>query len=119
MITTVDITQEGSSLMYSKNPTAQEIFQIRIFEEPLVPIGADPTPAENTALASALLDYSKRSSPDDYSSLTGFLEIYPNSPWNVALLTNLGLEYYNAGHYSKTLEVWGQAWELGRSAADL
>src|SRR3989442_1763824 len=65
------------------------------------------------------LDYSKRSGPDDFSSLTGFLEIYPNCPWNVALLTNLGLEYYNTGHYSKTLEVWGQAWELGRAATDL
>jgi RHS repeat-associated protein len=105
--------------MYSKNPTAQEIFQIRLFEEPLVPIGADPTPAENTALASALLDYSKRSGPDDFSSLTGFLEAYPKCPWNCALLTNLGLEYYHTGHYSKTLEVWSQAWKLGRAATDL
>ena len=79
-----------------------------------MPIGADPTPAENAALATALADYSKRSSPDDFSSLTGFLECYPKSPWNAALLTNLGLEYYNTGHYSKTLEAWGQAWELGR-----
>jgi RHS repeat-associated protein len=105
--------------MLPPNPTAQDIFLARLFEEPLVPVGADPTPAENAALANALLDYSKRSGPDDFSSLTGFLELYPNSPWNVALLTNLGLEYYHTGHYSKTLEVWGQAWELGRAAADL
>jgi hypothetical protein len=91
----------------------------RLFEEPLVPVGADPTPAENAALATALLGYSKRSGPDDFSSLTGFLEMYPKCPWNVALLINLGLEYYNTGHYSKTLEVWGQAWELGKAATDL
>jgi YD repeat-containing protein len=94
------------------------MFMARLFEEPLVPIGDDPTPAENAALTAALLDYSKRSGPDDFSSLTGFLETYPESPWKVALLTNLGLEYYNTGHYSRTLEVWSQAWELGRATTD-
>lgn len=84
-----------------------------------MPVGADPTPAETAALAAALQGYAKRSSPDDFSSLAGFLETYPNSPWNAALLTNLGLEYYHTGHYSKTLEAWGQAWELGRAATDL
>ena len=48
-----------------------------------------------------------------------FSKLTQNRPWNVALLTNLGLEYYNTGHYSKTLEVWRQAWELGRAATDL
>ena len=83
--------------MFSPNPTSEDIFLARLFEEPLVPIGADPTPAENAALAAALLDYSKRSGPDDFSGLTGFLEAYPKSPWNAALLTNLGLEYYYRG----------------------
>ena len=63
--------------MFSSVPTPQDIFLTRLFEEPLVPIGADPTPSENKALAAALLAYSKRSGPDDFSSLTGFLEIYP------------------------------------------
>ena len=66
--------------MFSPNPTPQDIFLARLFEEPLVPIGADPTPAENAALAAALLGYSKRSGPDDFSSLTGFLETLPNVP---------------------------------------
>lgn len=104
--------------MFSPNPTPQDIFLIRLFEEPLVPVGADPTPDENAALAAALLIYSKRSGPDDFYSLTDFLEKNPKSPWNAALLTNLGLEYYNTGHYSKTLEVWGQAWQLGKAATD-
>ena len=103
--------------MFSTNPTPQEIFHTRLFEEPLVPIGDDPTQAENTALANALSDYSKRSSSDDFSSLTGFLESHPESPWSIALLTNLGLDYYHTGHYSKTLEVWGQAWKLGPEEA--
>jgi hypothetical protein len=105
--------------MFSTNPTVQDIFLMRFFVEPLVPIGADPTQSENTALATALLAYSKRSAPDDFSSLTAFLDNYPKSPWSVSLLTNLGLEYYHTGHYSKTLEVWARAWELGRAATDL
>src|SRR5437899_2535224 len=90
----------GALYMLSPNPTPQDLFRARLLDEPLVPIGADPTPSENAALAAALLGYSERSGPDDFSSLTAFLELYPKSPWNAALLTNLGLEYYHTGHYS-------------------
>ena len=99
--------------------TPQDIFLSRLFEEPLVPIGPEPTADENQALAAALLGYSQRSSPDDFSSLTDFIEAHPQSSWNAALLTNLGLEYYNTGHYSKVLETWSQAWELAKTATDL
>jgi hypothetical protein len=61
----------------------------------LVPIGGEPSADENAALAAALLGYAKRSGPDDFSSLTAFLETHPKSPWRAALLTDLGLEYYN------------------------
>src|SRR5437763_15474270 len=84
-----------TELAFSANPTPQEFFRARVFEEPLVPIGGEPTPKENAALAEALLGYGKRSGPDDFSSLTGFLETHPRSPWRAALLTGLGLEYYN------------------------
>jgi RHS repeat-associated protein len=105
--------------MFSSAPTPQDIFLTRLFEEPLVPIGPEPTADENQALAAALLGYSQRSSPDDFSSLINFIEAHPKSPWNAALLTNLGLEYYNTGHYSKVLETWTQAWELAKTAIDL
>jgi hypothetical protein len=104
--------------MVSTTPTPQELFEGRFFEEPLVPIGADPTPAENAALAAALQNYSKRSGPDDFSSLTGFLDAHPESAWNAALLTNLGLEYYHTGHYSQTLETWNEAWRLAKASTD-
>lgn len=107
------------SLHFSLNPTAHDFFLTRLFEEPLVPIGADPTPTENSALAAALLACSKRSGSDDYSSLTSFLEAHPNSSWSAALLTNLGLEFYNTGQYTKALEAWTQAWQLAKAAADL
>src|SRR6266567_1080866 len=70
-----------TTLEFSASPTAQEIFRARVFEEPLVPVGGEPNAAENAALAAALVGYSKRTGPDDFSSLTGFLETHPKSPW--------------------------------------
>src|ERR1043166_6983759 len=96
-------------LEFSVNPTTQEIFRARVFEEPLVPIGGEPSAEENAALADALLGYAKRSGPDDFASLTSFLETHLNSPWRVALLTGLGFEYYNTAHYSLALEAWKSA----------
>ncbi|MBI3851714.1 MAG: hypothetical protein HY298_15780 [Verrucomicrobia bacterium] len=107
-----------ASLAFSSTPTTQELFRARLFEEPLVPIGGEPSAEENTALAAALLGYAKRSGPDDFASLTGFLEKHPRSPWRAALLTDLGLEYYNTAHYSLALEAWQEAWSLGQKATD-
>src|SRR4051812_49127621 len=105
--------------MFSLNPSPQEIFQARIFENPLVPVGAEPNADENAALGAALQRYANRSGPDDFSSLTDFLDAHPTSSWNASLLTNLGLEYYNTGHYSKTMDVWIRAWALSSEATDL
>ncbi len=105
-------------LKFSADPSPQEFFRARIFEEPLVPIGGEPSAADNAALATALLGYANRSGPDEFSSLTGFLEGYPKSPWRAALLTGLGLEYYNTAHYSLALEAWANGWSLARDATD-
>ncbi|HEY7080873.1 MAG TPA: RHS repeat-associated core domain-containing protein [Nitrososphaeraceae archaeon] len=103
-------------------PTVQDIFSTHFFEEPLVPIGEIPAREENVALASALLEYSKRSPlKGDYSSITGFLDDHPKSAWNVGLLVNLGLEYKRSGRYSKAIDAWRQAWKLAKrtSPSDL
>ena len=107
-----------TGLEFSANPTTQEIFRARVFEEPLLPIGGEPSAEENAALAAALLGYAKRNGPDDFASLTGFLDKHPNSPWRAALLTSLGLEYYNTAHYSLALDAWEKAWPLAKDAAD-
>jgi hypothetical protein len=104
--------------MTVETPT-QDIFAGHFFEEPLVPVGAEPTSADNAALAAALLRYSGRSGPDDFSSLTDFLEAFPGSPWNAAPLTCLGLENFNTGNYSTALEAWRQAWELTKEVTNL
>ena len=95
-------------LEFSANPTTDEIFRAHVFAEPLVPIGGKPTADENVELAAALLGYAKRAGPDDFSALTGFLREHPQSPWAAALLTDLGLEYYNTAHYSLAIEAWRQ-----------
>jgi RHS repeat-associated protein len=105
-------------LEFSTSPTVDEFFRARVFAEPLVPIGGKPTIDDNADLAAALLGYAKRTGPDDFSSLTGYLENHPNSPWAAALLTGLGLEYYNTAHYSLAIDAWGKSWILGKDATD-
>ncbi|HEX3718863.1 MAG TPA: RHS repeat-associated core domain-containing protein [Verrucomicrobiae bacterium] len=81
-----------------------------------MPIGAQPSQEENVALAAALVGYSQRSGSDDFTSLTGFLASHPKSVWAAALLTDLGVEYYNTAHYSLALDAWTQAWPLAKEA---
>src|ERR1035441_5595663 len=68
-----------AGLAFPAEPGPEDIFRARVFEEPLVPVGGEPSSAENAALAVALLGYGKRSGPDDFSGLTGFLEEHPRS----------------------------------------
>ncbi|MBL9169181.1 MAG: hypothetical protein JNN07_15685 [Verrucomicrobiales bacterium] len=112
------VTPARSGLTFSTNPTTQELSRARVFEEPLAPIGGEPTAADNAALAAALLGYVGRSGPDDFTSLTGFLERHPSSPWQAAVLTCLGLEYYNTAHYSLALRAWESAWSQAKQASD-
>jgi RHS repeat-associated protein len=116
--TVPQVAPPKTALESSASPTAQEVFRAQVFAEPLVPIGGEPSPAENAALAAALLGYAKRSGSDDFSSLTGFLATHPTSPWRAALLTDLGLEYYNTAHYSLALDAWEKAWPLAKDAMD-
>jgi YD repeat-containing protein len=112
------IVPPKTTLEFSPSPTLEEISRVRVFEEPLVPMGGEPSPLENVALAAALVGYTKRSGPDDFSSLTTFLDQHPQSPWRAALLTGLGTEYYNTAHYSLALEAWRQGWEASTNASD-
>ncbi len=107
-----------AAIQFSPVPTVEEISLARVFEEPLVPVGGVPTAVENAALAAALLGYAQRVGPDDFSSLTSFLDQHPDSPWRAALLTNLGLEYYNTARYSLSIPAWSEAWRLAKNAAD-
>jgi RHS repeat-associated protein len=108
----------SASFALPTSPTAEDIFLARVFEEPLVPMGADPTPEENADLAAALVDYAKCGGPDDFSALTAFLDAHPHSTWNGALLTNLGLVYYRRGHYSRALQAWSSACSIAMTVTN-
>lgn len=54
---------------------------------------------------------------DDYAKpLLSYIEAHPQSNWNAALYTNIGLGYYHAGYYSRTFTYLDKAWQLGRNA---
>jgi RHS repeat-associated protein len=106
------------SPQFSANPTTEELFRAHVFQEPLVPVGSSPSLAENAALADALQNYATRSGPDDFSALTDFLKEYPDSSWDAALQTDLGLEYYNTAHYSLAIDAWSNAWSFAGKAND-
>jgi len=108
----------GVSLVLPASPTAEDIFRARVFEEPLVPMGAEPTAQENADFAAALVSYAESDGPDDFSALTVFLDAHPGSPWAGGLLTNLGLVYYRRGHYSRALQAWSSACTVAMTITD-
>jgi tetratricopeptide (TPR) repeat protein len=100
-----------AALNFSRQPTESEIFNARVFDEPLLAFWGKPSFAENKALTDALATYAGRTNLDDFSSLTDFLADYPQSAWDASLLLHLGTEYYNLGYYSKALDAFEQAWQ--------
>lgn len=87
------------------------------FAEPLIPASAT-TLEENEALLNAIHLYQVKTNDDDYHALTDFLSTYPNSAWQIALQTNLGLSYYQAGRFSMAIDAWEDAWRLGKSVTE-
>jgi RHS repeat-associated protein len=72
-------------------------------------IAAYTTAPSQVALQADFADYTK--------PLVAYVSEHPGSPWNAALLTDLGIGYYYAGYFSRALTSWQQAWVLGRNAA--
>ncbi len=108
----------GSSPRFGAHvpPSAVEISQAHFFDESLVP-SRGPTLEENQALVAALERFGRRTVRDDFSSLTEFLVQNPDSPWGLALETQLGSEYYRVGRYSKAIATWKHVWESGKEKA--
>ena len=99
-------------------PTAapgEPLFQ-RALPEALVPVGRPATAAETLALETALRHYRHGGSREDVAPLTDYLERHPDSPWRIALLTNLGLIYYDTAQFSKALAAFDRAWQAGNGS---
>jgi RHS repeat-associated protein len=91
--------------------------QVSGFAELLLPTSAT-SPAEDATLATALDRYEQAGKPEDVAPLEEFLAAHPDSPWHVALLTNLGLVHYHYGYFSRAIDAWEQAWQAGRTVTD-
>ena len=98
-------------------PAALAGRQVSGFAELLLPTAAR-TPAEDAALATALDTYEQAGKPEAVAPLEAFLAAHPDSPWRVALLTNLGLVHYHYGYFSRAIDVWERAWQAGRTVTD-
>ena len=90
-------------------------------EEPLVATGP-VTPEENRDLTSAIAVYSlpPQSADEDFAGFAqpflAYVSAHPSSAWNSAIFLNLGIGYYHAGYFSRALDAWQKAWDLGRDA---
>lgn len=71
---------------------------------------------ESKALLGTLAAYRQKRKPEDVSLITDYLNRYPDSPWRVSLLTNVGLIHYRAGYFSKAIVAWDQAWQAGKGS---
>lgn len=91
--------------------------QVSGFAELLLPTGPS-APAEDAALATALATYEQAGQPEAVAPLEAFLAAHPDSPWRVALLTNLGLVHYHYGYFSRAIDAWEQAWQAGGTVND-
>jgi hypothetical protein len=99
-------------IKFSAHVTDTEIERAHIFDERLIRIGARPDSQENAALAKVLSSYAEASlaaGPSgkdtvELGSIEQFIISHPNSSWKVALLTNLGIEYYRRCAFTKALD---------------
>jgi RHS repeat-associated protein len=111
------VTSPPSIARFSEQPTNEEIFRAKVFEEPLV---ADGTTSgqENQALATAIATYLRGKNPEDVTLFEGFLREHPSSSWRASLLTDLGTVYRRTGYFSRALAAWQEAWNLSRNATE-
>jgi len=96
-------------------PTTADICAAVIFDHQLIPVG-EPTDQQNQDLLLALQAFGRRSTRDDFSSLTSFVALHPDNPWTTAVQTQLGQELYRTGRYSSALNHWKQVWDSNKTA---
>lgn len=114
----------SKNIVVAGDPTVYpHVASVRIvagLDEPLVAGG--PTTAEEDAALTAATDaiLANKVMPKDYpeaaAPLIAFVNKYPDSNWNTAVLTNLGLGYVRAGYYSRAIDAFERAWTLGKDS---
>ncbi len=95
--------------------TVDEIRQLRVFEEPLIPVGKEINPSETAELRAAVLAYQQGGDAEDFTPFLDFLEAHPSSNWSPSVWCNLGVTYRRFGYISKALDAWEHAWALSKN----
>jgi len=104
---------------FSAAPRDDEFLHARGFPSALVPMGGRTTVEENKDLADAMLAHWRGNETVKIEAITGFLEKHPKSPWRASLMAGLGVDYRQAGYFSRAIEVWEDAWRLSRNEKQL
>jgi RHS repeat-associated protein len=105
-------------LVLPNRPSKADIFAARVFSEPLVPVGGEPSDDENGALGRALRTFYARSDRSAPGTLTSFLTSYPTSVWRPSLLANLGTLYRQSGAFSRAMDAFDESWRLTRDSSE-
>lgn len=93
----------------------EELRQARVLRESLIAQAGDRLPAENAALAQALLAFKAAEDAEAISPLTDFLKAFPTSRWCASIELNLGLLRYETGYFSEALGYFHSAWERSKT----
>lgn len=95
--------------------TVAEIRQLRVFEEPLIPVNSQIIPSETAELRDAVLAYQQVGDAEDFTPFLAFLKAHPASAWAPTLWCNLGISYLRFGYISKAQDAWEHAWTLSKN----
>lgn len=101
----------GEAVVASSVVGEQDVIRMKVFAEPLTPIGSS-TPDENAALMASLQRFQsgRGENPD---VLRAFIDQHPQSAWRLSLLTHLGKHYRHLGYFSQAMQAFEEAWKLG------
>lgn len=111
-------TQAVCAASPAHDPMVVEIQHVKVFAEPLVPIGGMPSAEESTALQAAIHAYRVQGDTERVEPFVKFLEAYPRSPWRSSLLLDMGLTYRHTGYFTRALDAWEQSWALSKNSSD-
>jgi YD repeat-containing protein len=106
------VTKPSTEIVFSKDPTDQEITVARCFDAPLEPSSGPVVAGENGALARALMDFHK--APSNLGPIDTYLAAYPNSRWKASLLLNEALIYRHKARWTKVLPLLEESWSLSK-----
>jgi hypothetical protein len=103
-------------LAFSNTPSDLEIFNSRVFFDPLLPVDDKISISENRELAKSLLAFKAKNDHEDVSDLTRFLNTHPKSRWRPSLEVAVGEQRFETGYISEALKYWESAWDATKAA---